>query len=404
MEYAKDKIGTKGDEAIVLFIGPALVSCTQPLKLLFIFCNLSDVGATALAAAVASCHCLTHLAVLYNPDITSAGYDAQRQAVVASPSLLQQVILFDGAKIDEKTSKDQLQRDEEARRREKEEEDRFRATLETMTQLLVGLDIDPDSAEKYAPALIKDGFSTPAKFALVEENDLVHCQVSHFHLHSILAAIADVTLVESSTQQAHHLVGSARVNLIETILQQRNKTRAVFISYHQGDAAADANMMYEYLTTKGGLDPSTVFFDKNQLQDIRQLTAEIKSSCVMIQMQSKELYFRPYTLLEAAVAFKSGVKVIPVATVSYDFVAAAKFLGERDFVAALDRANPGASEALCKAGVDPAEVGRIVAREFPNLRSYKFHANETPRVMNAELADVLDQVLLAMGVAASESE
>ena len=89
MNEAKNKVGTKGDEAIVRVIGPILVSCTQPLKLLFIFCNLSDVGAKALAAAVASCRCLTHLAVCYNPDITSAGYDALRQAVVASPSALQ---------------------------------------------------------------------------------------------------------------------------------------------------------------------------------------------------------------------------------------------------------------------------------------------------------------------------
>jgi hypothetical protein len=435
MKTAKERIGKKGDEAIVRYIGPALVSCTQPLKLLFIFCNLSDAGAKALAAAVASCNCLTHLAVSCNPGITAAGYSALRKGVVDSSSPLQEVILFDGAQMNEKITIDNFQA---FRRRVKGQEStsaQFRSSgvrppnflvrwlgigalgsaasrafalikptplaassVATLIQLLMGLDIDPESAKKYAAALIREGFTTPAKFALVEETDLMNCQVSRFHVRSILAAKADGTLAKLFTTQFDDVVLSARAVVVKAILQQRNKTRAVFISYHQGGAAADANMMYEYLTTKGGLDPSTVFFDKNQLQDIRQLTAEVRSSCVMIQMQSKELYSRPYTLLEAAEAFKCGVKVIPVATVSYDFGAATKFLEERDFVAALDRVNPGAAEVLCKAGADPAEVGRIVAREFPNLRSYKFHANETARVMSSQLADILDQVLSALGV------
>jgi hypothetical protein len=142
-----------------------------------------------------------------------------------------------------------------------------------------------------------------------------------------------------------------------------------------------------------------VFFDKNNLSDIRQLETEVKNSVVLLQIQSAELYYRPFTLIEAATAFEYLVKVIPVATMSYDFKKASDFLGSADFCAELDNANPGAVEVIRKAGHDPVRVGRVVADEFPSLRSYKYNASETPRVMEGQLADILEQVLKALGVA-----
>jgi hypothetical protein len=156
-------------------------------------------------------------------------------------------------------------------------------------------------------------------------------------------------------------------------------------------------VIYDFLISTG-LDKSQIFFDKSNLKDIRELSASVMNSLVVVQLQSSQIYFRPFTLIEAYVAISNRVDIIPVALDSYNFTLASNFLSAENFCEALDKENPGAVNAIKQADFDPVQVGKVVAREFPNLISLPFHAQAGARVRRAQLIDILERLFSCIGI------
>lgn len=128
------------------------------------------------------------------------------------------------------------------------------------------------------------------------------------------------------------------------------KKYVAFISHHKGGAAEVAYTFFNYFTELYG--GNEVFLDSKELSDLRFLQDAVLASQVVVLLQTKELLYRPFCLVEIYTALRNRIPIVPVLLEGsgYDFAASQKFLDSPDFAAALDEHNPGASEELRRQG------------------------------------------------------
>jgi hypothetical protein len=174
--------------------------------------------------------------------------------------------------------------------------------------------------------------------------------------------------------------------------QYPTKKWIIFISYHQAGASSDANVVWDKLVTSG-FPADKIFFDKNSLSDVRELSTSIQASSIVLQLQSSQLYTRPFTLLEMYEAIKARIPILPIALDSYNFDRANEFLNSKNFESALESVNPGASDVIRRIGLDVETVRQAIATEFPSIISLPFKASESNRVRDAQLADIVERLV-----------
>jgi len=180
--------------------------------------------------------------------------------------------------------------------------------------------------------------------------------------------------------------------LVQKSLTHRVKRYAVFISYHQAAASGDANAIYEQLINIGFL-PEHIFFDKTSLSSITELTSAVKISALVLQLQTPSLYQRPYCLIEAYTALRSGVQIVPINLDSYDFRETIRINSSPDPCAELDRINPGIAEEIQRNGLDPSEVVKAVLGEATRTISFPYKSSERKMVRDAMFAEIAQVIL-----------
>ena len=97
-DWAKKNVGTKGDDAMVTHILPAIAAARRPVKLWIYAINLSLSGFAALCKTIETCSNLTSVFFGYNPDMSLSDYENLKSAVLASPSPLTELRIIDDKK------------------------------------------------------------------------------------------------------------------------------------------------------------------------------------------------------------------------------------------------------------------------------------------------------------------
>jgi hypothetical protein len=83
------------------------------------------------------------------------------------------------------------------------------------------------------------------------------------------------------------------------------------------------------------------------------------------------------------------VPIHPIALQTFNHEEARKFLQSTDFVKILEERNPGSSTTIREFGCNAEELGTLLGKEIPHLRSYPYNANGTKRAREANLLDIL---------------
>jgi len=413
---ARRAIGNKGNLAVISHgrgwfglakrdsLSGAIRASRVPVHLRFAFCNFSERSVSILASALLENHSFTGFTCLGNLE-RSEEVQLMKQAVVETTAPLQ---VWNNQKLTDeimaarkerkRSPEERKQLQEEAREKAKieaekrQQEEQRIAEWHTATaairKMITDADISIDVARKYTENVMAQGFDDPSKLEKADVADLVACGLSR----------GDAKLLYiSMNHEAQDAGGPDDVQRqIQQALKQKNKKYALFISYHQAGAAAEANAIYAFLLDHG-FKPTDVFFDQVSLKDIRFLSQAVEDSLILLQLQSSELYFRPYTLLEAYTAFEKRIPIIPVALQSYDFQAAKAFLESPDFCKALDENNPGAVAEIRRNGRDPVKLGKAISEGFPSLVSSKYIASDGKRIREGYLFQLLDVIVERIG-------
>ena len=123
--------------------------------------------------------------------------------------------------------------------------------------------------------------------------------------------------------------------------------------------------------------------------DLHNLVLHVKDSDVFVIFQSKDVFSRPWCLLELHTAIEAGIPIVALncAGKGYNFSAASDFLLHLD--TSLATANPSALALLEEHGVDPKLLAYSLHAVIPNLISVNFNASASANAIHAALADLV---------------
>ena len=174
-----------------------------------------------------------------------------------------------------------------------------------------------------------------------------------------------------------------------------NRGFAFFISYFREEAGCDCRLLQQRL---GAATGRPIFLDTTSADSISDILDDgLRNSEALLLVQTANVLYRPWVLLEIFCALLLRIPVIPVCIEGggYDFQRAKTFLASDDLGAALDAANPGASAAitaeLAKRGHTIAELQRVLAKTVPNVISVFLAPAGTENHLNAVMQDLMDK-------------
>jgi hypothetical protein len=184
---------------------------------------------------------------------------------------------------------------------------------------------------------------------------------------------------------------------VTELLGRKNKRFAFFLTHHKRDAAAIVDLLRLHLAKRMDLDPSYVFLDSENLNDLRVLLDEVKSSLVLIVILTKDVLTRPWCLAEIYSAIEAQVPIVAVNIEGqgnpYNFDASLAFLQSTDFASTLEAANPGAVDVLSKQGIDVEKLGKAVGGVLPYIIAKPYNVSASERIRDAQLLDILDAAM-----------
>ena len=128
----------------------------------------------------------------------------------------------------------------------------------------------------------------------------------------------------------------------------------------------------------------------------------VKSSQVLVLLQSKGVLSRPWVIMELYTACTHGVPIVALNVQNanpYNYAAASNFL--MNFDRDIDIANPGAAQLLIDHGVEPLDCAYLLSETLPNIISVPFNPNGSARQIQASLADLVDAMGTASAIAPS---
>ena len=132
---------------------------------------------------------------------------------------------------------------------------------------------------------------------------------------------------------------------------------------------------------------------KDDLYDLRGLLEYVKSSNVLVLLQSKSVLMRPWVIMELYTAITNRVPIVALNVQNanpYNYKTASEFL--LYFDKDIDIANPGAAQLLIDHGVDPLDCAYLLSEAIPNIISIDFNPNGSARQIQASLADLVEAV------------
>lgn len=87
------------------------------------------------------------------------------------------------------------------------------------------------------------------------------------------------------------------------------KRYAAFITHHKVACAMEARFLKDELSRALNKD---VFLDSDDLFDLSMLLNNVREAQVLVVLQSKEVFHRPWCLLEVWTAIEAGIPVVAV--------------------------------------------------------------------------------------------
>ena len=174
------------------------------------------------------------------------------------------------------------------------------------------------------------------------------------------------------------------------------KKYAAFLSHHKASCAMEARFLKTELEKH--LPGSEIFLDSDDLKDLRSLLASVCDSSALVVVQSAEILYRPWCLLEMYAAIESGVPIVALLCQGkgYDFGQATQFLTNLD--SQLEQKTPGAGKIIYEQGFDIRDLAFKLAHVIPNLISVSFNPSGSKNTIEASIQDLMEAMVTATPV------
>ena len=168
---------------------------------------------------------------------------------------------------------------------------------------------------------------------------------------------------------------------------------ACFLSHYKIQCASEARLLQAELEASLG---RRCFLDSDDLKDLRQLADHVRSSDVLVLIQSSEVLSRPWCLLELLTAIDAGVPIVGVAITAgpaaYDFRAAAALMGELDVPGRLDAS---AAQLLDEHGHTLEDAAWKLSSVLPQVISVPLDPFASRAVLAATVHDTVEAMRAA---------
>ena len=140
--------------------------------------------------------------------------------------------------------------------------------------------------------------------------------------------------------------------------------------------------------------------DSDNLGDLRELIDHVLDSDVVVLLQSEEVLFRPWCLLELYAAATAGIPIVSLACSGkgYDFAAAEDHLLHLD--TSLHVANPSAVGVLEANDAPVLRVAHVLWACIPNIISVPLNSSGSENAIRAAVADLVKAMQRARAIPA----
>ena len=150
--------------------------------------------------------------------------------------------------------------------------------------------------------------------------------------------------------------------------------------------------------------PSLWDADSDNLGDLRELIDHVLDSDVVVLLQSEEVLFRPWCLLELYVAATAGIPIVSLACSGkgYDFAAAEDYLLHLD--TSLPAANVSAAAVLEANDAPVLRVAHVLWACIPNIISVPLNSSGSENAIRAAVADLVKAMQRAKAIPVPSDE
>ena len=150
--------------------------------------------------------------------------------------------------------------------------------------------------------------------------------------------------------------------------------------------------------------PSLWDADSDNLGDLRELIGHVLDSDVVVLLQSEEVLFRPWCLLELYVAATAGIPIVSLACSGkgYDFAAAEDYLLHLD--TSLPAANVSAAAVLEANDAPVLRVAHVLWACIPNIISVPLNSSGSENAIRAAVADLVKAMQRAKAIPVPSDE
>jgi len=180
-------------------------------------------------------------------------------------------------------------------------------------------------------------------------------------------------------------------------LGQKKKQYAAFLTHHKRDAAAIVGPFRADLARRVKIDPSYIFLDSEDLQDLRTLKKAVEGTLVLFVILTKDVFTRPWCLVEIYTAIQNNIPILSVAVEgqgnAFDYGQTQAFLQSADFPEKLEAVNPGAVKELEGQGIDVAQLGALIGGYLPYVIAKSYNVAASERIRHAQLEDIVEVFL-----------
>jgi len=138
--------------------------------------------------------------------------------------------------------------------------------------------------------------------------------------------------------------------------------------------------------------------DSDNLSDLRELIGHVLDSDVVVLLQSEEVLFRPWCLLELYAAATAGIPIVSLACSGkgYDFAAADDHLLHLD--TSLHVANPSAVGVLEANDASLLRVAHVLWECLPNIISVPLNSSGSENAIRAAVANLVKAMQRATAI------
>eukprot|EP01047_Picozoa_sp_COSAG01_P020513 COSAG01_NODE_1169_length_11408_cov_35.108056_3_plen_2198_part_00 len=177
---------------------------------------------------------------------------------------------------------------------------------------------------------------------------------------------------------------------------------AAFLSHYKTQAAAEARILKLELQRGLRLKEHEVFLDADNLSDLRDLLAEVRSSDVLVLMLTDGVLSRPWCLAELHEAAESKIPIV-ILQINNAFKCSRDQVEPalQDLPAFLQKKNPGAIEQLKAMQLDPTVVGPKILAAVANDSALSFDPNQSAVMLRSQV-EQLAQTMVKLATPENE--